>query len=61
MIRHDTATHDATEGDTTTDDADTTTATDGNECDAYAPNEIWSTATETTVKDDMTDRGVEYM
>ena len=49
-IQHDTATHYAIAVDATTNDADTTTATDGNERDADAPNEIWSTATETTVE-----------
>ena len=33
----------------TTDDADTTTVTDGNERDVDAPNAIWSAATATTV------------
>ena len=54
-IQHDETTHDATTDDTitdyaTTDDADSATATDGNECDADAPNAIWSTTTATTVE-----------
>ena len=48
-VQHDTATYDATAGDTATDDSDTTTVTDGYERDADAPNAIWSTATATTV------------
>ena len=56
-VKHDTATYDATVVDTTTDDSDTTTATDGHERDADAPNSIWSTATATTVEDDVTVRG----
>ena len=60
-IQHDTATHDATSGDDTTDYADTTTSTDENERDADAPNAIWSTATATSVEYDVTVRGGEYM
>ena len=56
-IQHDTANYDATAGDEATDDADTTTATDGHARDVDAPNEIWSTATTTTVEDDVTVRG----
>ena len=56
-LQHDTTTYDATSGDAATDDADTTTATDGHERDADAPNSIWSTATVTTVEDDVTVRG----
>ena len=53
-IQHDAATHDETTDDATTDyattdDAYSATATYGNECDADAPNTIWSTATATTV------------
>ena len=60
-IEHDTATHDATAGDENSDDADTKTATYGNERDADAPNSIWSTATATTAEKDATVRGVEYI
>ena len=60
-IQRDTATHDATAGDENSDDADTTTATYGNERDADAPNEVWRTATATKVEDDVTVRGEEYM
>ena len=56
-IKHDTSTYDATAGDATTDDAYTTTAIDGHERDADAPNAIWSTAAVTTVEDDVTVRG----
>ena len=42
-LQHDTATYYATAGDASTDDADTTTATDGHERDADSPNAIWST------------------
>ena len=48
-IQHDKAAHDATAGDETTDDSDTTTATYGNERDADTPNAIWSTTTASTV------------
>ena len=61
-IQHDTTTHDATPDDATTDyattyDADSTTATDGNEYNADATNTIWSTTTATTVENDVTVRG----
>ena len=65
-IQHDATAHDATTDDTTTyyattDDADAAIATGGNEFDADAPNAIWSTTTATTVENDVTVRGVEYM
>ena len=56
-IQHYETTHDATTDDATTDDSDSTTATDGIKRDAYAPNAIWSTVTETTVENDVTVRG----
>ena len=56
-VQHDTTTYDATSCDTATDDAYTTTAIDGHERDADAPNGIWSTTTATTVEDDVTVRG----
>ena len=58
---HDETTDDATTDNATTDDADSETATDGNECDADAPNEIWSTTTETTVENYVTVIEGEYM
>ena len=65
-IHHDATTHDATTYDATTDyatkdDADSATASDGNECDADAPDAIWSTTTATTVENDAKVRGGEYM
>ena len=60
-IQHNKTTHDTTSGDVTTDDSDTTTAADGNERDADAPNAIWSTVTATTMEDDVTVRVGEYM
>ena len=65
-IQHDSTTHDSTTDDATTDYAttdyaDSATATYGNECDADAPNAIWSTTTATTVENDVTVRGGEYM
>ena len=57
--QHDTVTHDATAGDATTYYSNITAATDGNERDADAPDAIWSTATATTVEDDVTVRGGE--
>ena len=56
-VQCDTATYDATAGYAAIDDADTTTSTDGHECDADALNEIWSNSTATTVEDDVTVRG----
>ena len=56
-IQYDTATYNATAGNVSADDADTTTSTDGHERDADAPNTIWSTATATTVEDDVIVRG----
>ena len=55
-IQNDATTHYAT-----TDDAYSTTAADGNGRDADSPNAIWSTATATTVENDVTVRGGEYM
>ena len=52
-VKHDTSTYDATANDATTDGSDTTTATDELERDADAPNSICSTATATTVEDDV--------
>ena len=60
-IQYDAENHDTTTDDATTDDADPTTATDWNERDADAPNSIWSTATATTVENDVTIIGREYM
>ena len=65
-IQHNATTHFSTTDDATTyyataDDADSATATDCNECDADAPNAIWSTSTATTVENDVTVRGGEYM
>ena len=60
-IQHDATTHNATTDDATIDDAYSATATGGNECDADAPNAIWSTTTATTVKNNVTVRGGEYM
>ena len=61
VIQHDATTHDATKYDATTYDADPATATDGNEHDPDAPNEIWITTTAITVENDVTVRGGEYM
>ena len=55
-LQHDTATYNVTAGDAATDDADTTTATDGHERDEDAPNAICSTSTATTEEDDVTVR-----
>ena len=40
VVQQDTETYDATAGDATTGDSDTTTATDGHECDADAPYQL---------------------
>ena len=61
-IQHDATTHDATTDDATTDysttyDADSATATDGNECDTDSPNAICRTTTATTVENHVTVRG----
>ena len=56
---HDTTTDDSTADCATADDEDSATATDGNECDADAPNSIWSTANATTVENDVIVRGGE--
>ena len=65
-IQNDATTYDATTYNATTDyettyDAYAATATYGNEYDADSTNTIWSTTTETTVENDVTVRGGEYM
>ena len=60
-IQHDATTNDATADDATTKDTDSATATDENESDVDVPNTIWITTTATTLENDVTVRGGEYM